>query len=314
VVGDTIVDIVTYCAMIGADPKTATLSGHYERTASYVGGAGIVAKHMAAAGGLVTFSTVLGDDDLRYFVLDDLEAADMDVTAVIDPSRPTVNKEVIAVANSRPVKISRVDNRSISDQILGEMVDNLRKVPTEAVVFSDFRHGIFNRRTIPGLIQAIPQGRFRAADSQVSSRWGNITDFQGFDLITPNEREARWVTGDQDSGIRPLALKVHQAARAKCLILKLREHGTLTQSFDERSGGDDSFVVDSFAGNVVDPVGAGDALLAYATLAMLATKDPVTATILGCSRLEWPANATATCRSRQRMWRPRSAASKREMA
>jgi sugar/nucleoside kinase (ribokinase family) len=39
--------------------------------------------------------------------------------------------------------------------------------------------------------------------------------------------------------------------------------------------------VDSFVERVVDTVGAGDALLAYATLAMLATKSDTVATILG---------------------------------
>ena len=73
------------------------------------------------------------------------------------------------------------------------------------MVFTDFRHGIFNRRTIPALIEAIPDGIYRVADSQVASRWGNITEFKGFDLITPNEREARFALADQDSGIRPLA-------------------------------------------------------------------------------------------------------------
>jgi hypothetical protein len=33
---------------------------------------------------------------------------------------------------------------------------------------------------------------------------------------------------------------------------------------------------------VADPIGAGDALLAYATLAMVATKNEVIASILGC--------------------------------
>jgi len=33
--------------------------------------------------------------------------------------------------------------------------------------------------------------------------------------------------------------------------------------------------------NVVDPVGAGDALLAYATLGLTATRSPVIASILG---------------------------------
>ena len=41
------------------------------------------------------------------------------------------------------------------------------------------------------------------------------------------------------------------------------------------------FGVDSFADHVVDAVGSGDALLAYATLALKTTGDEVIATILG---------------------------------
>ena len=55
----------------------------------------------------------------------------------------------------------------------------------------------------------------------MASRWGNITEFQGFDLITPNEREARFALADQDSGIRPLAAKLYDEAKCKTLILKL---------------------------------------------------------------------------------------------
>ena len=43
----------------------------------------------------------------------------------------------------------------------------------------------------------------------------------------------------------------------------------------------DSFSIDSFAQNVTDPVGAGDALLAYAALSLRATDSPVIASILG---------------------------------
>src|SRR5712692_6405933 len=68
----------------------------------------------------------------------------------------------------------------------------------------------------------------RAADSQFSNRWGNILDFHGFDLITPNEREARFALGDQDSGVRPLAQTLFQRAGCRYLILKLGERGILT--------------------------------------------------------------------------------------
>jgi bifunctional ADP-heptose synthase (sugar kinase/adenylyltransferase) len=280
-VGDTIIDSYTHCAMIGGQTKTPTMSVLFERKVDYVGGAAIVAKHLAAAGGRVTFSTVLGDDVYRGFVVDDLEQAGIDVRVVVDRSRPTVNKNAIVVGGYRLLKVDTLDNRSISDQILEDIAQVVQQVPTDAVVFSDFRHGIFNRRTIPELVRAVPQGCFRVADSQVASRWGNITDFQGFDLITPNEREARFALGDQDSVIRPLASNLYDAARCKLLILKLGERGVLACCNADHESLDSFFVIDSFVDRLVDAVGAGDALLAYATLAMLAKRDAAIATILG---------------------------------
>ena len=41
------------------------------------------------------------------------------------------------------------------------------------------------------------------------------------------------------------------------------------------------FNIESFANQVIDSVGAGDALLAYSTLAMIATSNNVIASILG---------------------------------
>jgi len=150
-------------------------------------------------------------------------------------------------------------------------------------VFSDFRHGIFNRETIPALIDAIPSGAFRVADSQVASRWGNILEFPGFDLITPNEREARFALGDQDLVVRPLGLELYRQARCKTLILKLGERGLLAFRGDPKSDEDKRqfFAMDSFAERVIDAVGSGDALLAYATLALFSTKNSVIAAVLG---------------------------------
>ncbi len=282
VLGDTIIDSYTYCTMIGGQTKTPTLSVAFERKVDYIGGAGVVAKHLVAAGAEVTFSTVLGNDSLKDFVTDDLKSSGIDLRAVIDETRPTVNKNAIIVGGYRLLKVDTLDNRSISDEILSKLQANLAEHPVEAVVYSDFRHGIFNRRTIPKLIDAIPKGVYRVADSQVASRWGNITDFKDFDLITPNEREARFALGDQDSGVRPLASLVYDAARCKLLILKLGERGVLACRNAEHYSLDSYFVVDSFVDQVVDAVGAGDALLAYSTLAMLSCGNDAIATVLGC--------------------------------
>jgi rfaE bifunctional protein kinase chain/domain len=281
VIGDTIVDSYTQTAMIGGQTKTPTMSVLYERRDDYIGGAAVVAEHLRAAGAEVVFSTVLGDDALRDFVLEGLKKSGVDCRAVIDKTRPTTNKNAIVAGGYRLLKIDTLDNRSISDDVMGRLAAAIRDVPSDAVVFSDFRHGVFNRRTIPPLVSAIPNGRFKIADSQVASRWGNITEFKGFDLITPNEREARFALGDQDSGIRPLASTLYDAAQCGTLILKLGERGVLTCRSSDHESLDSFIVVDSFVDRLVDAVGAGDALLAYATLAKLATGSDAIATILG---------------------------------
>jgi rfaE bifunctional protein kinase chain/domain len=282
VIGDTIVDSYTETTMIGGQTKTPTMSVRYERQRDFVGGAGIVAKHLKAAGADVVFSTVLGRDALRDFVLEDLRAAGVTVREVVDETRPTTNKNAIVCENYRLLKIDTLDNRSISGRVLDELTDSVATVSADMVMLCDFRHGIFNATTIPRLIDAIPQGVFRVADSQVASRWGNILDFQGFDLITPNEREARFALGDQDSVIRPLAQRLYESAKCKHLIMKLGERGLLgyrprADITDVRS----FFIVDSFADHVVDAVGAGDALLAYAALSMVTLGEPLIAAVLG---------------------------------
>jgi len=281
VVGDTIVDSLTQCAMIGGQTKTPTMSVLYEKRTDFVGGAGIVAKHLKAAGAQVVFSTVLGDDRLKTMVLDDLDKAGVEVRPVIDSTRPTTNKNAIVAGGYRLLKVDTLDNSSIADAILTDIEDSIRTVRSDAVVFSDFRHGIFNRRTVPTLVDAIPNDAFRVADSQVASRWGNITEFKNFDLITPNEREARFALADQDSGIRPLASSLYDEAACKTLILKLGDRGVLTCQSPEHESLDSFFSVDSFVDQLIDAVGAGDSLLAYATLAMLVSGSPVQASILG---------------------------------
>lgn len=281
VIGDTIVDSYTLCSMIGGMTKTPTMSVRYEKKTDFVGGAGVVAKHLRSAGADVTFSTVLGNDALKDFVLNDLQNHGVHCLPIIDETRPTTNKNAIVAEGYRLLKVDTLDNRSISDRIVEQLRQRVSRTKSDAVVFSDFRHGIFNRSTIPQLTSAIPAGAFRVADSQVASRWGNILEFQDFDLIAPNEREARFALGDQDSVVRPLALELHKRARCKTLILKLGDRGIITYRSDSPVDYRAFFTIESFADRVADAVGAGDALLAYATLAMVATKNDVIASILG---------------------------------
>jgi rfaE bifunctional protein kinase chain/domain len=280
VVGDTIVDSYTYCTLIGGMAKTPTFSLRYDTQVDFSGGAAVVSKHMRQAGAQVTFSTVLGDDALRDFVLKDLGEHQIHCEPFIDHTRPTTQKNVFIAGGYRMLKVDKVDNRPISERAVEHLKASLTAHPADVVVFSDFRHGIFGRRSIHELVTAVPAGALKVADSQVASRWGNILDFEGFDLITPNEREARFALGDQDSTIRPLALELYTRASCKTLILKLGDRGIITYrapNADVRS----FFTIDSLVDKLIDAVGAGDALLAYSSLALAVTGSSVIASILG---------------------------------
>lgn len=281
VVGDTIVDSYTRTVLIGGQVKTPTLSVRLDRRDDYVGGAAIVAQHMAAAGADVDFSTVLGQDAMAELVTGQMELAGIRFHPVIDKTRPTTNKNVIIADGYRLLKVDTVDNRPISQKVLGGIIEQTRAIECDGVVLSDFRHGIFNRLTVAEIAAAIPSAAYRVADSQVASRWGNITEFQGFDLITPNEREARFALGDQDSTVGGLAGALVEATHCRTLILKLGDRGVLTWDGSREDGLPTQFSLDAFSSRVVDPVGSGDALLAYATLSKIRTGSSIVSSILG---------------------------------
>src|SRR5262249_39798461 len=140
VIGDTIVDSLSYTTMIGGMTKTPTPSVRFENRVDYIGGAAIVAKHLRAAGADVTFSAMLGDGKLAEFVLSGLADAGVRCMPIIDCARPTTHKNAFVCEDYRLLKVDTLDNRSISDKQAEQFAVQIGAVPADAVVFSDFRH------------------------------------------------------------------------------------------------------------------------------------------------------------------------------
>ena len=282
VVGDTIIDTYVETSLIGNNAKTPTFSTKYLSEKKFIGGAAIVACHLKAAGAKVSFCSVLGKDDNANFVKKELSKKKIKDLTIYDNSRPTTEKRYYISDNYRLLKVDKVENSPINFEILKKISNEIKKKRKGMVIFSDFRHGIFSNESIPVLKKSINKGVFKVGDSQVASRWGNILDFNNFDLITPNEKETRFALGDQDTAIRPLASKLYKKAKCKNLIFKLGDKGILTlrrpiSNSDVRS----FFVIDALEKNAIDPVGCGDALISYASLGLYLSKNSVIASILG---------------------------------
>ena len=283
VIGDVIIDKYVHCASsITQSQKEDVPSFRYAREEIFVGGAGIVAKHLRALGADVKLVTVVGKDTEAEFAINDLNKAGVEVEPIFDRTRPTtVKTRYLSTKGGRLLfKLNVEEDRTISDDILQQVCRTLADISDDAVICSDFRHGIFNKRTIPSIVGAIPSSCLRVADSQVSTRWGDITQFKGFDLITPNEAEARWSLGDQDTPLKPLAQELYIKAGCRYLMLKLGENGLMTY-ISPGPEHRDLFYLESFAEHVRDQVGAGDALLAAATATLVVSGNIFEASIIG---------------------------------
>ena len=276
VVGDTIIDSYSRTSFIGGQTKTPTFSVLFNKKEDYTGGAAIVALHLKAAGAKVTFSTVIGNDVLGKNVLKELKKNKIKVNPYYDNNRPTTNKNTFISSGYRLLKVDTLDNTPISEDTIEKIGKQIKKNNSEIVIFSDFRHGIFHRNSTEKFCNFISKKAFKIADSQVASRWGNITEFKNFDLITPNEKEARFSLADQDSTVGGLAGRLKTKTKYKNIILKLGSRGIVCCS-----GEGDIYSIGSFTDNVLDAVGSGDALLAYSSLILKVTNSIVAAGIIG---------------------------------
>ena len=283
IVGDLIVDSLTTASIIGGHRKTPTPSVRVEKSEKFVGGAGIVAKHVTAAGVKVILHSVIGDDEIGRFAIENLKESGVKFEYLIDKTRPTTHKNAVLADGYRLIRIDEVNNTSINAEQLSEITIKLKKSKANAIILSDFRHGMFHKSTIPQILKSLPSEIFKVADSQVASRWGNILDFPNCDLITPNEQEVRFALADQDTVIRPLGTELMNKSGAKTLMLKLGARGMLTFRTEQKAGDRPTFfAVDALVRDrIIDPVGSGDALLAYSTIVQLKTKNEVLSSIIG---------------------------------
>jgi len=277
IVGDTIIDTNHECEVIGGLHKTPTLSVVKKNSENYLGGAAIVASHFRTFSKHVNLTTVFSNDIMGKFAKKKINELKIKLNLINEEGRPTTNKNSYLVNSHKLLKVDEVNN----SPILKTTLDSIKKILTsdksQIIIFSDFRHGIFNNQSIDDLITSIKKGVFKAADSQVASRWGNITDFKNFDLITPTEKEARYSLLEQDMPLRTLIGDLNRKSKAKNIILKLGEKGLIALSKNKK----DYIVLDSFVSHLKDSNGAGDALLAYAAATLFHTKSLIISSIIG---------------------------------
>lgn len=270
VVGDLIVDEYVYCDALGMSQEDPTIVVCPQHTERFIGGAGIVAAHAASLGATVSFYSVCGVDEVGEFAKNLMDQYKIHHSMIADETRPTTLKKRYRIDQKTMLRVSNLKQSYISheirDSLLEKVQADLKNI--DLLIFSDFSYGILSKDLIDNIINVAKEySVFVSADSQSSSQNGDILKFKNIDLITPTEREARLALRNSDDGLPIIIESVMHAVNSKNIILKMGSQGAMAHTKCKLNGlSTDQITALNQA--PIDVAGAGDALLASASMAM----------------------------------------------
>ncbi len=284
VLGDTIVDQYAACEALGMSAEAPVVVVKELERKNFIGGAAVVASHIRALGAQCCLLSVVGNDESAQIVRESINERDIFDAMVVDHSRPTTFKKRYIVENQKLFRVSRLEERSIDCHIEDQLIQRLEKLaPTvKGIVISDFAYGVVTERVLDAVKKISNQhGLMLFGDVQCSSQVGSILRFKNFNLLCPNEREARIALQDKDAGLEKVSNQLIKKTSCKNLLMKLGSDGFIVYDKTDLN----KYISQPFpalSANPVDVTGAGDSLLAVMATGISSGQSMMETAAIGC--------------------------------
>jgi D-beta-D-heptose 7-phosphate kinase/D-beta-D-heptose 1-phosphate adenosyltransferase len=271
-VGDLMLDDFVYGDVARISPEAPAPVIVVRREEKLIGGAGNVARGIAALGASSIFVGVMGEDEAGRLVarafLDDSPAVETHL--MVDPSRPTTRK-VRFVSEQHSTHLLRAD-WELAQPVSAEIERSIINACTglipraDAVILSDYAKGVLSPRVIRAVIDT---ARANGKPVIVDPKGADFSIYRGATLITPNRKELA------EASRRPVTSEAEIVAAAQELarivecdaVLVTRSEAGMTL-YDKAAG---SLHVPAYPVKVRDVSGAGDTVAAVLAV-MLATQ------------------------------------------
>jgi len=270
VIGDTILDEYQYCEAIGKSSKDPVLALKYQSHDLFAGGVLAVANHVANFVENVHLLTVLGEkDDYEAFIRSQLRP-NINPFFIKQDNAPTLIKRrfVDGYSLNKLFEVYVMDNSGLSvekdQQLCSYLKDQFPEY--DLVIAADFGHGAISPEAVQTLASNAP---FLAINTQANA--GNrgfhtVTRYPRADYVCIAEHEIRLEKRTLNGDIRPMMKDIAQRLGSTRMVVTRGRKGALVWN---PKG--EFIEIPSFASNIVDRVGAGDAFFAVTSLA--AAKD-----------------------------------------
>jgi len=226
--GDVMLDRYVYGEVERISPEAPIPVFRIARETTMAGGAGNVARNIAALGARTRLVGVAGNDpegaELRALL-----AAEPGVAPaiLIDEGRPTTVKTRYVAARQQMLRADRESSQPIAERVRSAMVNLVRQELAEygVLVLSDYGKGVLSGETLRGVIAT---ARGYARPVIVDPKGPDFTRYRGASLVTPNRRELAAATGmpvDGDAAILAAARKVQDSCGIENVLVTRGESG-----------------------------------------------------------------------------------------
>jgi rfaE bifunctional protein nucleotidyltransferase chain/domain len=261
VIGEAIIDEYHYCVPLGRSPGATIVTTRQVRQERHAGGALACANHIAGFCRAVDVVTDLGSEDAPERFVRARLRPNVTPHFVIRPDAPTITKRRY-FAEAPPAKmfeVSLMADAPLSDALEDAMLAELdRTLPGyDGVIIADYGHGLLSPRAAALLGT---RARFLAATTQANATnlgFNLITKYPRLDYACVNEAELRLATRDRWSPAGELVSPLRHLLGGAAVAVTRGHRGAITCGAEGTQ-----WEVPAFSGEVVDPMGAGDAYLA----------------------------------------------------
>jgi len=211
-IGDVMLDHYVYGVVGRLSPEAPVPVLVVDSETYSLGGAGNVLRNLAALGAVISFVSVVGNDDAGREVQNLLAALDgAEIHVLVQPQRKTTVKTRFIAVNQHLLRADRESAGALGTYIRDDLLRLAHELVTshDVVVISDYAKGVLTDGVASEIIK---EAREAGATVVVEPKGGDHIRYRGADLLIPSRRELAEATG------MPVASEAEIVAAARALI------------------------------------------------------------------------------------------------
>lgn len=274
IVGDVMLDTYWWGNVERISPEAPVPVVALKKKELRVGGAANVALNCVSLGAQTTVFSIIGADDDGKELLQLLKEKQINTSYIISSlNRITTNKTRVMSRNQQMMRLDAEVTSDIDTVLEDRLLKNVKKYITtqkpNILIFEDYNKGILTAHVITELIKLCKQ--YGIATS-VDPKKKNFLSFKGVTIFKPNLKEVKdGLNLLVDKIDLPSLKEIHRALKKhlqhEVSFITLSEKGVFYQK------GSDIKIIPTHIRNIADVSGAGDTVIAVASLVYAATQN-----------------------------------------